>query len=130
MNRKLFIWIVSCFMAIGMHAETVRVLRFVSVAGSESEVALNSLQKVVFTRDSIILISATDGEATPMYKYDYQSLLFAESSTPTEIEEVRSEELRAKSQELRAESEKFIKDGQLYIRLDGQVYDIMGRMIK
>ena len=123
MNRKLFIWIVSCFMAIGMHAETVRVLRFVSVAGSESEVALNSLQKVVFTRDSIILISATDGEATPMYKYDYQSLLFAESSTPTEIEEVRSEELRA-------ESEKFIKDGQLYIRLDGQVYDIMGRMIK
>ena len=105
-------------MAIGLYAETVRVLRFVPVAGEESEVASEDLQRVVFTRDSIVLISARDGEATPMYKYDYRSILFAKGGS-TAIEEVKSEELRAKS-------EKFIKDGQLYIRHKGILYNVLG----
>ena len=123
MNRKFCIGIVSCILAIGMQAETIRVLRFVPVAGTETEVEQNTLQKVVFTRDSVILISASDGETTPMYKYDYRSILFAESSTPTEVNEVKSEELRVKS-------EKFIKDGQLYIMHEGQMYDVQGRRVK
>ena len=120
MNRKLFIGIVSCILAVGLHAETIRVLRFVPVAGTESEVALDSLQKVVFTRDSVVLISATDGEATPMYKYDYRSILFAESS---------SQGVEVKSEELRVKSEKFIKDGQLFIRYKGTMYDVQGRRV-
>ena len=124
MNRKVFIGIVSCILAIGMHAETVRVLRFVPVAGSESEVTQSSLQRVVFTRDSVVLIDAKDGAATPLYKYDYRSILFAESSTPTEVEEVGSETVSS------MRSEKFIKDGQLFIRLDGQVYTIFGLKIE
>ena len=36
-------------------AEGIPVMRFVPVAGEESEVALNSLQKVVFTPDSTSL---------------------------------------------------------------------------
>ena len=122
MKRKIYIGIVSCFMALGLHAETIRVLRFVPVSGAETEVAQNSLQKVVFTRDSVVLVSAMDGEVTPMYKYDYQAIVFGESGTEG-VEEVKSEELRVKS-------EKFIKDGQLYIRHKGTIYDVLGRMIK
>ena len=48
MNRKLLIWIVSWLTVIGLHAETIRVMRFVPIDGAESEVAVNSLQKVVF----------------------------------------------------------------------------------
>ena len=123
MNRKLRISIVGCILAMGLHAETIRVLRFVPVAGSESEVAVNDLQRVVFTQDSIVLIAAKDGAATPMYKYDYRTILFDESGS-TEIEEVGSETVST------MRSEKFLKDGQLFIRLDEQVYDILGNKIK
>ena len=122
MNRKLCIGIVSCILAMGLHAETIRVLRFVPVAGAESEVAVDSLQKVVFTSDSVVLISATDGEATPMYKYDYQAVLFAESSGPEGVEPTPNPSLKG--------WEKFMKDGQLFIRLDEQVYNIFGNKIK
>ena len=108
-------------MAICLHAETIPVLRFVPVTGAESEVAINSLQKVVFSRDSVVLISAIDGEATPMYKYDYQSILFAErSSTPTV----------SPTTEQQPQAVKFIRDGQLFIRLDEQVYNILGNKIQ
>ena len=123
MNRKLFIAIVCCILAMGLRAETIRVLRFVPVAGEGSEVPQESLRKVVFTTDSVVLIFATTGEATPMYKYDYQSILFAESSSQ-DIEEVRSETVST------VRSEKFIKDGQLFIRLDEQVYNILGYKLK
>jgi len=123
MNRKLCIGIVSYLLAMGLHAETIRVLRFVPLSGAETEVAQNTLQKVVFTRDSVILISANDVEAMPMYKYDYQSILFAESTSPEGVDEVMSGELRVKG-------EKFIKDGQLFIRLDGKVYDVLGSLIR
>jgi len=113
----------SCILAMGLQAETIRVMRFVPVAGAESEVALNSLQKVVFTQDSIVLIAAADGEATPLYKYDYRSILFAENGS-TEIEEVGSETVST------VRSEKFIKDGQLYIRLDENIYTILGNKIQ
>lgn len=108
-------------MALGLQAETIRVLRFVPVAGTESEVALDSLRKVVFTRDSVVLISAKDGEAVPVYKYDYRSILFAESSSPEAIEQVTEQQPQAV---------KFIRDGQLFICLDGQVYNILGNKIK
>ena len=123
MNRKLFIGIATCILALGLHAETIRVLRFVPIAGAESEVAINSLQKVVFTQDSIVLIAASDGEATPMYKYDYRSILFAESTSPEGMGEVKSEEVRVKR-------EKFIKDGQLYILYEGRMYDVQGRRVE
>ncbi len=121
MNRKLLVGIVSCIIAFGLHAETIRVLRFVPVAGSESEVALDSLQKVVFTRDSIVLISASDGEATPMYKYDYRSILFTESGSQQTVSPTTDQQPQAV---------KFIRDGQLFIRLDEQVYNILGNKIK
>ena len=123
MSRKLLIGIVSCILAMGMQAETIRVLRFVTVDGAESEVEPSSLQKVVFTRDSVVLIAAESGEATPLYKYEYRSVAFNERTSPEGAEEVKSEELRGKG-------EKFIKDGQLYIRLGEQVYNILGLKIK
>ena len=122
MNRKLLIGIVSCIMAMGAQAETVRVMRFVPVAGEESEVALNSLQKVVFTRDSVVLISVKDGEATPMYKYDYQAIVFEESSSPAEVEPTPGPSLKG--------WKKFIRDGQLFIRREGKVYNVFGVMIE
>ena len=122
MNRKIFIGIVCCLLAMGVHAETIRVMRFVPVAGEESEVVQNTLQKVVFTRDSVVLIAAKDGARTPMYKYDYQAIVFSESST-TGVVTVSGERLEVSG-------EKFIKDGQLYIRREGQVYTILGLRIK
>ena len=121
MNRKLLLSIVSCILAMGVHAQTIRVMRFVPVSGEQSEVALESLQKVVFTPDSVVLISAASGEATPMYKYDYQSILFTESG---------SEGLQVTSEGLPEKAEKFIRDGQLFIRLDEHVYNIFGNKIK
>ena len=110
-------------LAQGVWAEGTPVMRFVPVAGAESEVALNTLQKVVFTPDSVVLIAAKDGAQTPLYKYDYQAILFTESSTPQGVDEVNSDGLQMKG-------EKFIKDGQLYIRHDKQVYNIMGLKIR
>ena len=119
MNRKLLIGIVSCLLSMGLHAETIRVLRFVPVAGSESEVALDSLQKVVFTQDSVVLIATKDGAQTPMYKYDYQAIVFDESGSQ-EIDGVQS------TDRFTDRSQKFIKDGCLYIRRDEHVYNILG----
>ena len=118
MKRKIFIWMVSCVLAMGMQAETVRVMRFVTTAGEEREVALNSLQKVVFTPDSVVLIAAEDGAQTPLYKYDYQSILFTESSS--------EEGLQVTGDGLQERGEKFIKDGQLYIMYEGRMYNIYG----
>ncbi len=122
MNRKLLIWIVSWLTVIGLHAETIRVMRFVPIDGAESEVAVNSLQKVVFTRDSVVLISALDGEAEPVYKYDYRSIRFDESRLPTEVQ--------AAGEEQPTRGEKFIRDGQLLIRLDNRVYTIWGMRVR
>ena len=122
MNRKLLIWIVSWLTVIGLHAETIRVMRFVSIDGAESEVAVNSLQKVVFTRDSVVLISASDGEAEPVYKYDYRSIRFDESRLPMEVQ--------AAGEEQPMRGEKFIRDGQLLIRLDNRVYTIWGMRVR
>lgn len=121
MKRKLCIGIVCCILSMGLHAETTRVMLFVPVAGSESEVALNSLRKVVFTPDSVVLIAAKDGAQTPMYKYDYQAIIFAESTTPEAIEQATKQQPQAV---------KFIRDGQLFIRLDEQVYNILGNKIQ
>lgn len=123
MNRKLLIGLVSCILAMGMQAETIRVLRFVTVAGAESEVEQSSLQKVVFTRDSIVLIAAESGEAMPLYKYEYRSVAFDERTSPEGIDETKSEDLREKG-------EKYIKEGQLFIRLGEQVYNILGLKIE
>lgn len=120
MKKELLIGIVSCLLAIGMQAETVRVMRFVAVDGAEQEVAMGSLQKVVFTADSMLLISAKGEETTPMYKYDYRAIVFDESSAEEGIEEVRSETANA------VRGEKFIKDGRICIRLDDRVYTILG----
>ena len=115
--------VVGCWlMAIGVQAETIRVLRFVKTAGEESEVAIESLQKVVFTRDSVMLIAAGTGEATPMYKYDYRRIEVGENST--------TEEVTISDERLAIRGEKFIRDGRLYIRRDGKVYDIFGHRVR
>jgi len=119
--KRLFFILVAGMMALGLQAETIRVMRFVPVDGAESEVAIDSLQKVVFTRDSVILISASDGEATPMYKYDYQAIVFGESISPEAIEPTTAQQPQA---------EKFIRDGLLFIRLDEHVYNIFGNKIQ
>ena len=122
MQRRFFIFIaLMCTLAPFAWAERTPVMRFVPVAGEESEVALNSLQKVVFTPDSVVLIAAKDGAQSPMYKYDYQAIVFTESVTPESIEQATELPLRG---------EKFIQDGQLYIRLDDIIYDILGNKIK
>jgi len=79
------------------------------------------LRKVVLTQDSVVLIAAKDGETTPMYKYDYQAIVFEKSGTEG-LDEVKGERLKVKGM-------KFIKDGQLYIMYDGRMYDVLGHRI-
>ena len=124
MQHRFFLLIaLMCTLVLLAWAEGTPVMRFVPVAGDESEVALNTLQKVVFTQDSVVLIAAKDGAQTPMYKYNYQAIVFSESSSPERLDEVKSKELRVKS-------EKFIKDGQLYILYEGTMYDVRGRKVE
>ena len=121
MNRKILIGIVMCLPALGLYAETMRVLRFVPVTGAETEVVQNTLQKVVFTPDSIVLVSASDGATTPMYKYDYRAIVFDESG---------SSEAVGPTTEQQPQTVKFIRNGQLFIRLDEQVYDVLGHKLQ
>lgn len=124
MQHRFFLLIaLMCTLVPLAWAEGTPVMRFVPVAGDESEVALNTLQKVVFTQDSVVIIAAKDGAQTPMYKYNYQAIVFSESSSPERLDEVKSKELRVKS-------EKFIKDGQLYILYEGTMYDVRGRKVE
>ena len=121
MRKTFFLFIaLLCATAQFIGAEGTPVMRFVPVAGAESEVALNTLRKVVFTPDSVVLIAAQDGAQMPLYKYDYQAIVFTESSTPQSLQ-VTEDGLR--------ESEKFIQDGKLYIRHDNMIYNIMGLKI-
>ncbi len=124
MQHRFFLLIaLMCTLVPLAWAEGTPVMRFVPVAGDESEVALNTLQKVVFTQDSVVIIAAKDGAQTPMYKYNYQAIVFTESSSPERHDEVKSKELRVKG-------EKFIKDGQLYILYEGTMYDVRGRKVE
>lgn len=123
MQHRFFLFIVLlCAVVPFSWAEGIPVMRFVPVAGEESEVALNSLQKVVFTPDSVVLIAANGGAQTPMYKYDYHAIVFTESSSPAGLQ-VTGDGLQVKS-------EKFIQNGQLYIRHDNIIYNILGNKIK
>lgn len=122
MQHRFFLFIALIWaVAQSVWAEGIPVMRFVPVAGEESEVALNNLQKVVFTPDSVVLIAAKDGAQTPMYKYDYQAVVFTES---------RTEGLQVTGDGLELRGEKFIHDGQLYIRYDNTIYNILGNKIK
>lgn len=123
MRRFLLFFALMCTLAQFAWAEATPVMRFVPVTGEESEVVLNTLRKVVFTPDSVVLIAAKDGARTPMYKYDYQAIVFSESSS-LGIEGVQRTDRFSDS------VQKFIKDGQLYIRLDDIIYDILGNKIK
>lgn len=80
MQHRFFLLIaLMCTLVPLAWAEGTPVMLFVPVAGDESEVALNTLQKVVFTQDSVVIIAAKDGAQTPMYKYNYQAIVFSES---------------------------------------------------
>ena len=116
------LWVIGLLCA-AMSASAQKVMRFVPMAGEESEVALNTLQKVVFTPDSVVLVAAQDGAQTPMYKYDYRAIVLGESASPTDVEQVTGDGLPVMG-------EKFIKDGQIYIRIDGEVFNLMGVKIK
>ena len=104
-----------------MWAEGTAVMRFIPIVGAESEVQLNTLRKVVFTADKVVLITAEDGTEIPLYKYDYKAIEFGESGS--------QEGLQVTGDGLPGNGEKFIQDGRLYIRKDGKVYDVMGRKI-
>lgn len=121
MNKRFLILLLTGFMALTLHSEPTKVLRFVPVSGAESEIPLKSLQKILFTQDSVVLFSAADGEATPLYKYDYLSFLFTESDTPQAVEPTEVQQPK---------TVKFIRNGQLLIRRDEQVYNIFGNKIK
>ena len=121
-NRFFWMTALLCGIAHGIWAEGTPVMRFVPVNGEKSEVALNSLRKVVFTPDSVVLIAAKDGEQTPLYKYDYQAIVFGESD-PEGMVTVSGERLAVKG-------EKFIKDGCLYIRHNNIMYNLLGNKIK
>lgn len=121
MRRKILISLLTCLAALSLQAEVTKVLRFVSVAGEESQVAQKRLQKIVFTRDSVVLVSAFNRDAAAVYKYDYRSIIFDEADLPSAIEPASVQQ---------PQTVKFIRNGQLYIRRDEQVYNILGNKIQ
>ena len=104
-------------------AESQPVIRFVPLAGAESEITQASLSKIVFTEDGIVLVAAKDGAETSLYKYDYSRMVFGESVITAE------ESVEFESQNTKVESRKFIHNGQLFIRLGERIYDAQGRLV-
>ena len=119
MKTKLLA-VILLFFGISSATFATKVIRLVPTSGEEKEFPVNTLQKVVFTADSIVIYTAGSG-TMPLYRNDYCSLLFAELQ-PTETNPEKTQET--------PQGTKFIKDGQLYIRIDDKIYSITGTKIQ
>ena len=77
------------------------------------KISLEGMKRKLFiSLVSCVLIAAKDGEATPMYKYDYRAIVFGESA---------SEGVQVTDDRLQEKGEKFIKDVKLYHALNDSI---------
>lgn len=129
MTKKIFVWIVSILWLVPMAGNTdvstraADVVRLIPITGTPQDVPVASLQKIVFTTDSIVFVPAVavsgpTAVQQTVYKYAYSAMLF-EQTLPTDIEPQGVAE--------QSESVKFIQDGRLYIRRGTKIYDVYGR---
>lgn len=123
MKRTIYVLVLLLLGVMARASEGLPVIRFVPLAGTESEVSQASLSKIIFTDDGIVLVAAEDGAETLLYKYDYSRMEFDMSDKPTALETVNGERQSVSG-------EKFIRDGQLFIRLDERIYDAQGRRVE
>lgn len=141
MDRKILLLVVSILWLMprvgegigyaerGGYASAVEVVRLIPMAGAAQDVPVASLQKIVFTADSIVFVPANAGQVNAgqanedvpraVYKYDYRTMLFV-ATEPMDVENTGVSEV--------GKSVKFIQNGRLYIRRDNRIYDVLGNL--
>lgn len=112
MAKKIFLFLGVLIWFVSASAEEV--VRLIPLAGTAQDVSVASLQKIVFTTDSIVFVPEPPDA---VYKYDYNAMLFV----PAEPQSIESTIVPEQSR-----STKFIRDGRLYIRHDNTIYDVLG----
>lgn len=117
MAKKIFLFLGVLIWFVSASAEEV--VRLIPLAGTAQDVPVASLQKIVFTTDSIVFVRKASNPEPPdaVYKYDYSAMLFV----PAEPQSIESTIVPEQSR-----STKFILDGRLYIRHDNTIYDVLG----
>lgn len=130
MAKKIFLFLGVLIWFVSASAEEV--VRLIPLAGTAQDVPVASLQKIVFTTDSIVFVRKASNSLQPsvlspqasnpeppdaVYKYDYSAMLFV----PAEPQSIESTIVPEQSR-----STKFIRDGRLYIRHDNTIYDVLG----
>lgn len=116
-RKRVFGGLAVCLTALVVQAGSV--FRFVPVEGADSEVERASLRKIVFTQDSMLLVS-TDNSVTEYYKYDYLRVDFPEYMDDAPVFVPASA----------PQGGKYLQNGRLFIRRDNCVYDCTGRLIQ
>ena len=136
MDRKILLLVVSILWLMprvgegigyaerGGYASAAEVVRLIPMAGAAQDVPVASLQKIVFTADSIVFVPANAGQVNEdvpraVYKYDYRTMLFV-ATEPMDVENTGVSEV--------GKSVKFIQNGRLYIRRDNRIYDVLGNL--
>ena len=136
MDRKILLLVVSILWLMprvgegigyaerGDYASAAEVVRLIPMAGAAQDVPVASLQKIVFTADSIVFVPVNAGQANEdvpraVYKYDYRTMLFV-ATEPMDVENTGVSEV--------GKSVKFIQNGRLYIRRDNRIYDVLGNL--
>ena len=136
MDRKILLLVVSILWLMprvgegigyaerGGYASAAEVVRLIPMAGAAQDVPVASLQKIVFTADSIVFVPVNAGQANEdvpraVYKYDYRTMLFV-ATEPMDVENTGVSEV--------GKSVKFIQNGRLYIRRDNRIYDVLGNL--
>ena len=85
---------------------------------------LSTLRKIVFGSETEFTVFTRAGEQESYVISEVDKITFANVNAPSSVEEV------VDSRESIVGSRKILKDGQLFIIRDGQMYDALGRKVK
>ena len=85
---------------------------------------LSTLRKIVFGSETEFTVFTRTGEEESYVISEVDKITFANVTAPSAMEEVVT------SFDSPSKGEKFLYNGQLFIRRDGKVYDVMGRRQK
>lgn len=119
MKKRISLLICFAFVLAGLAANNV--LRLVPNDGTAQDIPVETLRKVVFTADSMVLIASEGEVQASYYKYDYAAMLFAESEPSTIGQQPESTD--------QPKAVKFLQNGQFYIRLGDKTFDFTGKLL-
>ena len=85
---------------------------------------LSTLRKIVFGSETEFTVFTRTGEEELYVISEVDKITFANVNAPSAVEEVET------SSDSPSRGEKFLYNGQLFIRRDGHMYNVMGARVK